>query len=268
MSGNADRQAAAEKAMQVASASGQAAAPPEARLAQSVTGMDTARMAQLGLLTSEFAHEISNIIATINGYATMLLQDTPAADPRRGHLEIVQSEARRARRALDTMTQLARGGKGTVRVPVDIDRLLDDVLALVSPEADACRIEVKRARGEGCRVLGCEDELKQVFHNLLVNAVHAIGAGGTISVAAELSGDGTQVLARVADTGCGIPAGELDRIFEAFHTTRGQSGGTGLGLFVSRDIVLRHGGEVLVQSTPGKGTAFTVVLPAESGGGG
>jgi signal transduction histidine kinase len=109
-------------------------------------------------------------------------------------------------------------------------------------------------------VVAIGDQIRQVMLNLLNNAMQAMPAGGgRIRVSTELTGE--SILIRVEDSGCGIPPEHLERIFEPFFTTKPPSKGTGLGLSISRAIVERHGGTLRVESTPGRGTTFTVALP-------
>ena len=107
-------------------------------------------------------------------------------------------------------------------------------------------------------------QLEQAFLNLLLNAVDAIGEEGTLSLGTELleTENGRQVCIRIADTGAGISAENLPRIFEPFFTTKQR--GTGLGLAITRRIIEEHTGDIRVESEPGKGTTFTIRLPAEA----
>jgi signal transduction histidine kinase len=115
-------------------------------------------------------------------------------------------------------------------------------------------------------VAGRATELSQVFLNLLVNAAHAIPQGNPqqqrVTVATRT--ENGRCYASITDTGCGIPQEVLPRIFDAFFTTKPEGVGTGLGLAITRDIVVRAGGNIRVESAPGKGTTFTVDLPALS----
>lgn len=109
-------------------------------------------------------------------------------------------------------------------------------------------------------------QISQVITNLLVNAAHAVGGHGTVTVATRSDGD--RVLLSVSDTGCGIPEDVLPHIFEPFFTTKAPGKGTGLGLSISCDIIKQHDGAITVKSEPGRGTTFTVSLPAAGHAGG
>jgi len=106
-------------------------------------------------------------------------------------------------------------------------------------------------------------QLNQIFLNLIINASQAIEGSGKITVSTREEGEFVRV--DVADTGCGIPADIRERIFEPYFTTKPEGVGTGLGLNVARDIARAHGGEITVQSVPGEGATFSVLLPREAG---
>lgn len=141
---------------------------------------------------------------------------------------------------------------------VDLNESLESCVSLVSHETKQ-RVEVVRDYGELEPVECFPNQINQVFMNLLVNASQAISGKGTITLRTRSEGDGVVVV--VEDTGSGIPAENLDRIFEPGFTTKGSRVGMGLGLIIARQIVERHGGRITVESEPGKGTAFTLRLP-------
>ena len=124
-------------------------------------------------------------------------------------------------------------------------------------------IEVVEAYGEVPQIVCTPSQLNQIFLNLIINASQAIEGPGRITVSTRE--EAGQVRIDVADTGCGIPAAILERIFEPYFTTKPEGVGTGLGLNVARDIARAHGGEITVASTPGEGATFTVRLPLEAG---
>jgi signal transduction histidine kinase len=111
-------------------------------------------------------------------------------------------------------------------------------------------------------VTGDRSQLQQVFLNVLMNAVQAMGERGTLTIVTRPSAGGREAEIRIADTGCGIPPDVIDRIFDPFFTTQQGGKGTGLGLAIAYGIVTRHRGHISVQSDVGRGTTFTIRLPA------
>jgi signal transduction histidine kinase len=131
-------------------------------------------------------------------------------------------------------------------------------LKLVAPQLKRRRIDVRTELANLPSVQVDVRRIEQVFVNLAQNAAQAMESGGTLTV--RTSPKGGHVAVEFQDTGCGIPAAEMDRIFEPFFTTKGPGAGTGLGLAISREIVADHGGELQVESEPGAGALFRVLL--------
>jgi len=105
------------------------------------------------------------------------------------------------------------------------------------------------------------EKIKQVFVNMVINAWQAVGEGGNIWLRTYMNADATRAIVEIEDDGCGIKPEHKGRVFEPFFTTKEPGEGTGLGLSVSYGIVKEHGGEILVNSTPGEGTVFVIELP-------
>jgi signal transduction histidine kinase len=148
--------------------------------------------------------------------------------------------------------------------------VIDETLALVERQLRQHRVALRTEMDRSLPpVPASADQLKQVFLNLFLNAQEAMPRGGTLYVSTRLSREndpeflsGRYVLVQVRDTGSGIPADKLPHIFEPFYSTKGETKGTGLGLWVSLGIAQNHGGQIKVRSRPGRGTLFTVALPA------
>jgi len=158
------------------------------------------------------------------------------------------------------MRDLSRRDDGQ-REPVRVDELVDKVILLTQKQARNRHVEVIREAGEGLPpVAMVRDRIQQVFLNLVLNAIDAMPDGGELRIRAVRTGDPYGVEISFADTGVGIPAKDLPRVFEAFHTSKEH--GLGLGLHVSHGIVREHGGQIDVQSEAGHGTTFAVWLPA------
>jgi signal transduction histidine kinase len=156
---------------------------------------------------------------------------------------------------------------GQVREPVDLSALVAGVVETMRPLADARGIGLQADIANGVRLAGDGARLRQVFFNLLDNAIKYTPEGGRIEVRAEGRDRDTVVVVR--DTGVGIPAEHLPRVFDRFYRVdkarSREEGGTGLGLSISKSIVAAHGGRIELSSTPGQGTTCTVTLPVAPG---
>ena len=142
----------------------------------------------------------------------------------------------------------------------DLGEILGSLLDFLAPELAAARIEVRREVPQGLPpVRGDEGQLRAVFLNLLRNSREAMPGGGTVTVRARREDGAVEIVVR--DTGGGIPPADLPRIFEAFYSTKER--GTGLGLAFAQQVVKEHGGTIRCESEIGRGTAFTIRLPAE-----
>jgi len=134
------------------------------------------------------------------------------------------------------------------------------------PNLREVKVKFSRNTGKELSVTGNEQELRQVMINLLINAGHAVGKHGTITIKAFTNIE-NQVLVAIKDNGPGIDQDTLTKIFNPFFTTKPVGEGTGLGLSVSYGIITNHGGDITVESTPGKGTVFTIILPRAASNG-
>jgi len=218
------------------------------------------KLSSLGLLAAGIAHEVNTPLAGISSYTQMLLKQLPADDPRRGLLEKIETQVQRASQIVHSLLNFARMER-PMASPLDIRKVLDDTLQLLEPQLRGTRIEVvKRYADELPPILGDATKLQQVFMNLILNARDAMPEGGRLTLAAYLR-DG-QVCVDVEDTGVGIPPEHIARIYDPFFTTKGVGRGTGLGLALSYGIIQEHAGRIFVESRVGRGTRFTIALPA------
>ncbi|MFO0606682.1 MAG: ATP-binding protein [Polyangiales bacterium] len=225
-------------------------------------------LAHMGTLAAGLAHEIRNPLNAALLQLHLLgrgVDKLPPLDranlPER--VQIVASELRRLERLLSDFLELARP-RPMAREPVDLHALLEEVLSFQEPAAAERGVTLVRRLGEA-RVVGDRERMKQVFHNLIVNAIEATAKGGAVTVAAHLDPGGEEASATVSDNGRGIPRGALEKVFEPFFTTK--EAGTGLGLAIVRQIVERHGGRVELDSVENHGTQVTVYIPAWHGRG-
>lgn len=215
------------------------------------------RLATVGELAAGLAHELRNPLAGISGALHVLGGQFQPDDERQALLADLQAQIARMNRTLTDLLQHARPEKPQ-RVAVEINGLLEQSLKFL-PRGD---IEViRRLDGSLPPVSVDPNLLHQALLNILVNARQAMPTGGRLTIETRmLAGNGRPVQIRIADTGVGIPADHLSRIFQPFFTTKAQ--GTGLGLAIAARVVEEHGGRITVESAVGKGTAFTIALPS------
>ena len=233
------------------------------------------RLAAIGQLAAGIAHEINNPMAFVRTNLSLLrshwerLAKGAASPEEREELlaegdellaESLEGVARACAIVRD-INSFSHAGSGE-RESVDLDALLENALRVASPHLDP-GIRVERCFGEVPPAIGASQELKQVFLNLILNAAQATGGRGTVRIVT--AAEGGEVVVRVEDDGCGIPEAAMEKIFDPFFTTKPVGKGTGMGLFISYQIVKRLGGEIRVESQAGAGTRVSVRLPAWRG---
>jgi signal transduction histidine kinase len=226
----------------------------EERARAEVALIKTERLATAGRLAATIAHEINNPLEAVTNLI-YLARSAPAGKSRR-YLKMVEEELGR----ISHITKMTLGFYRDTGAPsqVDIGELVREVLALYESKLHAKNIRVQTELEYPQTVLGSKGELRQVIANLVANALDVLPNGGALTLSATQVQGAVQF--SVADNGSGIPAENLSRIFEPFFTTKAESG-TGLGLWVSRQIVEKHGGSITVESGPA-GTRFIILLPA------
>ncbi|HEX6200869.1 MAG TPA: ATP-binding protein, partial [Thermoanaerobaculia bacterium] len=218
------------------------------------------RLAALGVLAAGVAHEVNTPITGISSYAQMLLSETPTDDPKHEILRKVERQTFRAARIVNNLLDFARK-RGEERAPLDLGPLVEESLDLLAERRTRKGIALElRLPAEPLEVLGDDGELQQVLTNLALNAIDAMDEGGGTLTLEAWAEDGRARIA-LSDTGRGMAAEELERIFEPFYSTKVDRGGTGLGLAISKEIVEQHGGTLSAESEPGSGTRFLIDLP-------
>lgn len=220
------------------------------------------RLANLGELAASLAHEIKNPLAGIGGAVQVMAQELAPNDPRREILLEVLSQVRRLDKTVRDLLAFARPTDPDRR-PCDMHAVLDRTLLLLAENPEAKRLRILRQYRPDLPTLQADPrQLSQVFLNLLLNAAQAMPEGGQVRLGTDLRGGGEgpgTVVVEVADSGPGVPEPLRAELFTPFVTTKPR--GTGLGLAVSRRIVEDHGGTIEVESPPGDGATFRVLLP-------
>lgn len=230
------------------------------------TKLDQAqKMATLGELLSTTTHEFNNVLMSVMNYTRMAMRQQDD-DARQRYLQKVLNATDRAAAISKSILGAARN-RSSKPEPVDLKSLLDDTLMLIERDFRKYRISVSQDIQPVPATMAFGNELQQVILNLLVNARQALGEGGEVTIRLQHNAAANINELTIRDNGCGIPPEKLPRIFDPFFTTKAGPdetgrGGTGLGLSSCRDIIEKHQGRIRVASSVGKGTAFTLKLPA------
>jgi signal transduction histidine kinase len=223
------------------------------------------KLTALGELVSTTTHEFNNVLMTIINYAKMGLRHKDA-DTRDKAFEKILAAGNRAAQITTGVLGFARN-RSQAMESTDLRRVVDDSLLLLEREMSKYRVRVEKQFDDVPEVLANGNQIQQVLLNLLINARQAMPGGGTLTIKLLNDTSGGTVDLVVRDTGCGMPPDTLRRIFEPFFSTKSGpdasgKGGAGLGLSMCRDIIEAHHGRIRVESAVGKGTMFTIKLPA------
>jgi len=221
--------------------------------------LQSEKLAAMGRLTSQVAHELNNPLYGIMNTLELLKTEIPADNKRRKILEMALSETIRLSDLLRKMLSFSKPDQEE-RHPVDINSVLDEILLLHEKQLKENDINIEVSFAEGLNlVIASKNQLRQVFLNMVANARDAMPEGGTLSVVT--GSDGDKVFVDISDTGTGIREDHLDKIFDSFFTTKGEVKGVGLGLSVCYGFIKDHGGDIEVKSRMGEGTTFIISLP-------
>lgn len=222
------------------------------------------KMTALGELVSTTTHEFNNVLMTIINYAKMGMRHRDAAT-RDKCFEKILSAGNRATKITNTVLGLARK-RSAGQEPTNLVQLVENTLVLLEREMNKYRIAVDKDFRPIPEASVNGNQIQQVILNLLINARQAMPGGGRVNIKLRHDAENDMVDLVIRDYGCGIPPEKLPRIFDSFFTTKSGpdesgKGGTGLGLSMCREIIEAHHGRIRVDSTVGKGTAFTLKLP-------
>jgi signal transduction histidine kinase len=222
------------------------------------------RLTALGELVSTTTHEFNNVLMTILNYAKMGLRHKDEATRDKAFQKVLTA-AERAAKITNSVLGMARNRSQSFE-PTDVAKLIEESLVLLERELRNHRISVETNLAPVPNACAVGNQIQQVILNLLINARQAMPDGGRLMIRLESSADGETVDLTIRDTGCGIAADKLPRIFDPFYSTKqgpdaSGKGGTGLGLSACRHIIESHRGRLRVESTVGLGTAFTIKLP-------
>jgi signal transduction histidine kinase/putative methionine-R-sulfoxide reductase with GAF domain len=216
------------------------------------------KLAALGQLAAGIAHEIRNPLTSINILIHSMTKNLPSEDSRKEDLRVIEEEIHRMNEILDQFLQFAKPATPLLE-KADVSSIFEETLQLLRPQIDKQNIAVEKEFQALPIILMDREQIKQAILNLLMNAIQAMPEGGRLVLSGRNSEDGQWVRISVQDSGVGIPAENIDKLFDPFFSTK--EGGIGLGLSITHRIIDQHRGKIEVESTPEKGTLFTIWLP-------
>ena len=226
--------------------------------------VQSGKMAAVGQLAAGVAHEVNNPLQIILSRVQLLMLRHQEQDGLVKDLRLIESNVKRISRIIRSLLDFARHNSGDEEhKEIDLVYLVNQTINLMHHLLEKGKVEARLhvESDEPSRIAGNTGEMEQVFLNLIINALQAMGEeGGELRVDIERADD--QIIVRLQDTGQGIPEENLPKIFDPFFTTREEAGGTGLGLSIIFGIVEKHNGRIEVDSEVGQGTTFTLRFPA------
>jgi signal transduction histidine kinase len=221
------------------------------------------KLAATGQFSASLAHEINNPLGIIKNYLQILAESPAGVEASRdqqANLDAIKEEVDRIARIVKSFLDFSRPAKEEMNF-VDLNEIIRQVIFLVHQEFLSQGVKITTDLPESLpQILGSEDQLKQVFLNLLVNSRDSMPGGGSVSIRVEETGKRVEI--EISDTGCGISEENINRIFDPFFTTKTDGKGTGLGLWICYGIIQRHGGAIQAHRQK-QGTSFTVTLPTK-----
>ncbi len=219
------------------------------------------KLTALNRMMATVVHEINNPVQTIKNCLYLAETEAQPGSPQLGYLGMASSEINRITKLVSSLRDIYRQPKEMVPKVLELSRLLADVHLLLESHLQHHNVTWVQEQSTGHnQVSGISDHLKQVFLNISLNAIDAMQpAGGTLTISTTADNKLNEVAIKITDTGCGIDPEHLNRIFDPFYTTK--DGGSGLGLSICYEIIQQHSGRISVESLPGRGATFTVVLP-------
>jgi len=216
------------------------------------------KLASLGRLSANLAHELNNPIDGVLRYIRLLMDQMPQDDPRKIYAELAQDGLMRMSSMVREILDFTKRNRIVFR-PTHIPRSIRQTLRFFGDQLSAQNIDVETEFDENIPVI-LNADVEQIFTNIIINAIQAMPNGGTLSISVKMLSE-ELIEARFTDTGPGIPDEVRERIFEPFFTTKGINQGVGLGLSISQEIAKNYDGSIDIESEVGKGATFIVRLP-------
>ena len=216
------------------------------------------KLAALGQLAAGIAHEIRNPLTSINILIHSMAENLPSGDSHKEDLKVIEEEIHRMNEILDQFLRFAKPATPLLE-KADVSSIFEETLQLLRPHIEKQIIVVEKEFQSLPIILMDREQMKQVFLNLLLNAIQAMPGGGHLTLRGQNSEDGQWIHISIQDSGIGISSENINKLFDPFFSTK--EGGIGLGLSITHRIIDQHHGKIEVESAPGKGTLFTIWLP-------
>jgi signal transduction histidine kinase len=216
------------------------------------------KLAALGQLAAGIAHEIRNPLTSINILIHSLTENYLAGDSHREDLKVIEEEINRINEIVDQFLRFAKPAP-PLFAKAEVLPIFEETLQLLRPQIEKHRIHVQKEFQPLPPILMDREQMKQAILNLLLNAVQAMPTGGQLALKGHAPEGNRWVQLSIRDSGVGIPAEDINKLFDPFFSTK--EGGVGLGLSITHRIIDQHDGKIEVESAPGKGTLFTIWLP-------
>lgn len=224
--------------------------------------LQTEKLSALGRMAAGIAHEINNPLGGILIYSTNLIKKIPGEGPLKEGMEIIIHETLRCKTIISDLLEFSRE-KEPQKTLANVNEIIKKTVSMLQNEFNLDHINVTTDLSDKVGdTLMDQNQMQQVFINIILNAVEAIRDNGTIKIGSRIDRNRKCIKIEISDNGCGIDPDHLGRLFEPFFTTKPK--GTGLGLAVSYRIIRNHKGDILVSSMPGEGSTFTIEMPLES----
>jgi len=221
--------------------------------------VEAEKLASIGILATGIAHELNNPLTSVLTFSHLMLEHLPKEDPYYGKVKIMARETERARNIVKQLLSFAKETPLNT-MKININRPVTEIIDSLIAQGIFKDIELTLNLSDTLPEIYADPaRIGQVILNILLNAIHAITPPGKIEVTTRVMDNFLEII--FSDTGCGIPEEHITKIFDPFFTTKDLNKGTGLGLAVSYGIIKKHGGDIEVKSSAGKGLTFIVRLP-------
>jgi signal transduction histidine kinase len=220
------------------------------------------KLAASGRVIAHISHEIKTPLSIIKNYLVLLKKGLKGDEISRERLKAIEEEVARLSTIVDNLLGLSRTPQGEIK-SIQLNQLLQETITSLQDELTQKSIRLKEEIPQELPpIITFADQLKQVFINLIKNAIEAMKEGGELRISGSYQpNNGGKVIIAFTDNGCGIPERDINRVFEPFFSTKKETGGTGLGLWISYGIIQALGGHIEVKSQPGQGSTFLVTMP-------